>query len=157
HPGWLRVHGRVRRRTAVPRCQADRARRRDDRDPGAHSRPLAGTELRDLGGLPIWNTEEGSAVKGLGGKVVLVTGAARGIRRAIATRFVEEGAKVAIADIDGENAAKTASELGRGTVGIRVDVTDSSAIRAAVADAAAKLGPIDVLVNNAGWDKVEPF
>ena len=54
-------------------------------------------------------------MKGLANKVVFVTGAARGIGRAIATRFAEEGAKVAIADVDGENAAKTAGELGRGS------------------------------------------
>ena len=96
-------------------------------------------------------------MKGLAGKVVFVTGAARGIGRAIAARFAEEGAQVAIADVDGESAAKTASGLGRGAIGIRVDVTDFAEIRSGVALAAQRLGPIDVLVNNAGWDKVEPF
>ncbi|MET0153471.1 MAG: 3-oxoacyl-ACP reductase family protein [Candidatus Binatia bacterium] len=96
-------------------------------------------------------------MKGLADKVVLVTGAARGIGRALAARFAEEGSKVAIADIDAEGAAKTASEIGRGAVGVRLDVTDGAQIRAGVAQAVAKLGPIDVLVNNAGWDKVEPF
>src|SRR5262249_46017 len=96
-------------------------------------------------------------MKGLAEKVVLVTGAARGIGRAIATRFAEEGAKVAIADIDAEGAAKTASEIGRGAVGVVIDVTDSAKVRAGVAQAVERLGPIDVLVNNAGWDKIEPF
>jgi 2-hydroxycyclohexanecarboxyl-CoA dehydrogenase len=96
-------------------------------------------------------------LRGLANKVVFVTGAARGIGRAIASRFAEEGAKVAIADVDGDNAVKTASELGGGAIGIRVDVTDSAEIRAGVARVVERLGPIDVLVNNAGWDKVEPF
>ncbi len=96
-------------------------------------------------------------MRGLAGKVVLVTGAARGIGRAIATRFVEEGARVAIADIDGEGAAKTAREIGRGAVGVRIDVTDATQIRTAVAEVIESFGAIDVLVNNAGWDKVEPF
>jgi len=96
-------------------------------------------------------------LKGLANKVVFVTGAARGIGRAIVTRFAEEGAKVAIADVDGANAAKTAGELGRGMIGVRVDITDSAEIRAGVARVAERFGPIDVLVNNAGWDKVEPF
>ena len=96
-------------------------------------------------------------MKGLSNKVVMITGAARGIGFAIATRFVEEGAKVAVADIDGDGATKAASELGSGAIGVRVDVTDGSSIRAGVAAIAEKLGPIDVLVNNAGWDKVEPF
>ncbi len=65
-------------------------------------------------------------MKGLADKVVLVTGAARGIGRALAARFAEEGAKVAIADIDAEGAAKTASEIGRGAVGVRLDVTDGA-------------------------------
>jgi 2-hydroxycyclohexanecarboxyl-CoA dehydrogenase len=66
-------------------------------------------------------------------------------------------AKVAIADIDAEGAAKAAGEIGRGAVGVRLDVTDGAQVRAAVAQVAERLGPIDVLVNNAGWDKVEPF
>ena len=96
-------------------------------------------------------------MKGLNGKVVLVTGAARGIGRAIATRFAEEGAKIAIADIDGDGAVKAASEIGGGACGVRLDVTDMAQVRAGIAEAVEKLGPIDVLVNNAGWDKVEPF
>jgi 2-hydroxycyclohexanecarboxyl-CoA dehydrogenase len=96
-------------------------------------------------------------MKGLANKVVLVTGAARGIGRAIVTRFAEEGATVAIADIEEAGAAKTAREIGRGAVAVRIDVSDTVAIRAAVAAAVELIGPIDVLVNNAGWDKIEPF
>lgn len=96
-------------------------------------------------------------MRGLAGKVVLITGAARGIGRAIATRFAEEGARVAIADVDAEGAAATAGAIGRGAIGVGMDVTDGAQIRAAVAATVERLGPIDVLVNNAGWDKVEPF
>jgi 2-hydroxycyclohexanecarboxyl-CoA dehydrogenase len=96
-------------------------------------------------------------MRGLAGKVVLVTGAARGIGRAIATRLAQEGARVAIADVDAEGAAKTAREIGGGAIGVRIDVTDTAQIRTAVAEVSERLGAIDVLVNNAGWDKVEPF
>jgi 2-hydroxycyclohexanecarboxyl-CoA dehydrogenase len=99
---------------------------------------------------------EGS-MRGLEGKVAFVTGAARGIGRAIAKRLIEDGAKVAIADLDGEGAAKTAAELGGGAIGVRVDVTSTASIRDGVAETIAKLGRVDILVNNAGWDKIEPF
>ena len=96
-------------------------------------------------------------MRGLAGKVVFVTGGGRGIGRAICRRLAEEGAKVAVADLDEKNATSVAGEIGAGAVGIRVDVTDDASIRAAVAAANERLGTIDVLVNNAGWDKVEPF
>ena len=96
-------------------------------------------------------------MKGLAGKVALVTGAGRGIGKAIATRLAAEGAKVAVADIDPVTAAATAAEIGQGAIAVTMDVTDGASIRDAVAETAKRLGPIDVLVNNAGWDKIEPF
>jgi 2-hydroxycyclohexanecarboxyl-CoA dehydrogenase len=96
-------------------------------------------------------------MKGLSGKVGVITGAARGIGFAIAKRLAEEGATVAIADVDGDGAAQAAVRIGGAAMGVRVDVTDSESIRAGIALVAERLGPIDVLVNNAGWDKVEPF
>jgi 2-hydroxycyclohexanecarboxyl-CoA dehydrogenase len=96
-------------------------------------------------------------MKGLSGKVALVTGAGRGIGKAIATRLAAEGARVAIADVDAATAAATAEEIGHGAIAVKMDVTDTASVRSAVEEAAKRLGPIDVLVNNAGWDKVEPF
>jgi 2-hydroxycyclohexanecarboxyl-CoA dehydrogenase len=96
-------------------------------------------------------------VKGLQGKVALVTGAGRGIGKAIATRLAAEGVRVVIADVDGTTANATAEEIGRGAVAVKMDVTDPASVRDGVAEAVRAAGPIEILVNNAGWDKVEPF
>jgi 2-hydroxycyclohexanecarboxyl-CoA dehydrogenase len=94
-------------------------------------------------------------MRGLKDTVALVTGAGRGIGRAIAERLAEEGAKVAVLDVDEVTARATAEAVGG--VGIRTDVTDGASVRAAVAESESRLGPITILVNNAGWDKAEPF
>jgi 2-hydroxycyclohexanecarboxyl-CoA dehydrogenase len=101
-----------------------------------------------------------SGISRLNGKVAIVTGAAQGIGRAIATRLAEEGAKVAIADINEAIAATTAGEIraaGGHAVALKLDVSSLDSAMAAVAAAERELGPVDILVNNAGWDKVEPF
>ena len=101
-----------------------------------------------------------SGITRLNGKVAIITGAAEGIGRAIAMRLAEEGAKVAIADINDAVAAKTAEEIrpsGAQAVAVKFDVTSLDEATAAVAKVERELGPIDILVNNAGWDKVEPF
>ena len=94
-------------------------------------------------------------------RVVFVTGAGRGIGRAIAERLASEGARVAVTDIDPATAAATAEELGEryagSCIGLEVDVSSKASVVAGVAETERRLGPIDVLVNNAGWDKVEPF
>jgi NAD(P)-dependent dehydrogenase (short-subunit alcohol dehydrogenase family) len=84
----------------------------------------------------------------LDGKCAVVTGGARGIGRDVALRFAQHGARVAVLDVDSAGAAGTASEVGG--IAIACDVADSAAVERALADAAATLGKLDVLVNNAG-------
>ena len=96
-------------------------------------------------------------MRGLDGKVALVTGAAGGIGRAIALRLAEEGVGVAATDLD-ESAVREVARVAKGMVlAVRLDVTDEASIREAVEECERALGPLHVLVNNAGWDKVEPF
>jgi 2-hydroxycyclohexanecarboxyl-CoA dehydrogenase len=93
-------------------------------------------------------------------KVAIITGAAQGIGRAIAMRLAEEGAKVAIADINDTQAELTAGEIrtaGAQALAVKLDVTSLQSAAAAVASVEQQLGAIDILVNNAGWDIVEPF
>jgi 2-hydroxycyclohexanecarboxyl-CoA dehydrogenase len=100
---------------------------------------------------------------GLAGRVALVTGGAGGIGRAIAAALYAEGASVAVADLDGDAAVAYATALeqaGTGAgraVGLRIDVSNSSDVGAAIAVAERELGPVEVLVNNAGIDVIEPF
>lgn len=93
-------------------------------------------------------------------QVALVTGGSRGIGRAICLRLAEEGAKVAIADILEDEARKTADDIlavgGQAQV-VKTDVTQLDQVQACVRQVTDSWGPIDVLVNNAGWDKIEPF
>jgi 2-hydroxycyclohexanecarboxyl-CoA dehydrogenase len=93
----------------------------------------------------------------LDNKIAVVTGAAQGIGRAIATKLAAEGATVVVTDVNEAGAKETADGLGNGSVGMRLDVTDRAAVGAVVAQVKDQLGRIDVLVNNAGWDKAEPF
>jgi 3-oxoacyl-[acyl-carrier protein] reductase len=93
-------------------------------------------------------------VSGLGGRVAVVTGGARGIGAATARRLATEGADVAIVDLDGAQSVQTAkaieADTGRRAVGIGADVTDADQVTAAVDHVADELGPPGILVNNAG-------
>ncbi|MGB3303688.1 MAG: SDR family oxidoreductase [Gordonia sp. (in: high G+C Gram-positive bacteria)] len=91
------------------------------------------------------------------GSTIAITGAARGIGFAIATDLVARGAHVAIGDIDAEAAQRSATELGSGTRGYALDVTDDASFSTFLDQVAQDLGPIDVLVNNAGVMWVGPF
>jgi NADP-dependent 3-hydroxy acid dehydrogenase YdfG len=93
----------------------------------------------------------------LTGKVAAITGGARGIGRATAQAFVREGMKVAIGDLDPSAAEKTAQELGGGTVAFELNVTERPSFEAFVDAAEEALGPLDVLVNNAGIMQIGPF
>ncbi len=84
------------------------------------------------------------------GRVAIVTGAARGIGRAIAERLLADGYRVAIVDRDGPAANATAQALGERAQAITCDITDSAAVNAMVWHVQATWGRVDVLVNNAG-------
>ena len=99
-------------------------------------------------------------MRGLGGKVVIVTGGGGGIGTVACQRFAEEGAKVAVLDIDGDEAARTEAliaDLGGAAKAFVCDITKYAECQSAVAALEAVLGPTDVLVNNAGWDVFRPF
>ncbi len=90
----------------------------------------------------------------LAGKIALVTGAASGFGEGIAKKFAAEGAKVVLADRDGEGAARTAARIGGDAVGVRADVTVAADVKAMVEAAQSRFGGLDVLVNNAGMGHV---
>jgi D-sorbitol dehydrogenase (acceptor) len=93
----------------------------------------------------------------LSGQSALVTGAARGIGRAIAERYVREGARVMIGDIDEEAAIAAARDIGEGAMGIHLDVTRQDSIDAAIEGTVAAYGRLDILVNNAGVFDLAPI
>jgi len=93
----------------------------------------------------------------LTGKTALITGAARGIGRALAQAYIREGARVAIADIDVARAGQTARDLGDAAIAVRMDVTDQASIEAGVAATIGQLGHIDILINNAAIFTAAPL
>ncbi|HVY95417.1 MAG TPA: SDR family oxidoreductase [Solirubrobacterales bacterium] len=95
--------------------------------------------------------------RSLGGKVVAITGGARGIGKATAAALVRKGCRVAIGDLDLALAERTAEELGGGTVALPLDVTNRSSFAAFLDEAERQLGPLDAVVNNAGIMPVTPF
>lgn len=88
-------------------------------------------------------------------RVALVTGGASGIGKAAVLRLAAEGARVAVCDLNAEGAGETAAEAGG--VALPMDVTDVASVRAGVTQAVESLGPPDVLVNAAGWDRITRF
>jgi 2-hydroxycyclohexanecarboxyl-CoA dehydrogenase len=96
----------------------------------------------------------------LDNRIALVTGGGSGIGRAICERLAEDGARVVAADIDRSGAQQTVAAIQqRGGTGlaIEMDVADFERVTAAVAEVEKSLAPIDVLVNCAGWDRMQPF
>jgi NAD(P)-dependent dehydrogenase (short-subunit alcohol dehydrogenase family) len=93
----------------------------------------------------------------LDGKVVVITGGAQGIGATTAAALVRLGARVAIGDLDEARAAKTAGELGGDTIALRLDVTDTKGFSAFLDEVERRLGPIDVLINNAGVMLLAPI
>ncbi len=96
-------------------------------------------------------------VKSVGGKVVAITGGARGIGKATATALARRGARIAIGDLDLALAEQTANELGGGVVALELDVTDRSSFEGYLDATEKELGPLDVLINNAGIMPVGPL
>jgi NAD(P)-dependent dehydrogenase (short-subunit alcohol dehydrogenase family) len=92
-------------------------------------------------------------------KVAIITGAAGGIGRACAERFLKEGAKVVIADINGDNLAKTAGELGqsKNLHTVKADVTKRSDVEGLVVAAVETFGRLDIMLNNAGIARSQNF
>lgn len=89
--------------------------------------------------------------------VAIVTGAGQGIGRAIAEQLAAEGATVVVTDVHEPAAKATADTLGNGSIGIRTDVTARDSVAEMVRTVRERFERIDVLVNNAGWDKGAPF
>jgi 2-hydroxycyclohexanecarboxyl-CoA dehydrogenase len=90
-------------------------------------------------------------------KVIIVTGAGQGIGRGIAEKLAAEGATVVVTDVNEATAKETATALGGSAIGIQTDVTSPEAVDAMVAQVTGEFGRIDVLVNNAGWDRAGAF
>ena len=96
----------------------------------------------------------------LKGKTALVTGAGRGIGRAIALAVARDGAQVAVLDVVKENAEAVRREieaLGVKGLALVVDLRKRAEVERAIAELIAQWGQLDIVVNNAGWDRMQPF
>ena len=93
-------------------------------------------------------------------KAAIITGGAQGIGEAIARKLANEGAMVAILDIQHEKAQSLADNInsqGGSALAVATDITDSTNVRGAVKEVESRFGRVDILVNNVGWDRAEPF
>src|SRR5882762_10066229 len=93
----------------------------------------------------------------LTGRVALVTGAASGIGRAIADAYAKAGARVVVADIAADKASEAAAAMGHGAIALAMDVTDEAQVDAGFARVDRELGPVDILVSNAGVQIISPL
>ncbi|HEX3962444.1 MAG TPA: SDR family NAD(P)-dependent oxidoreductase [Trebonia sp.] len=93
-------------------------------------------------------------------RVTLVTGGAQGIGRGIAAALAAQGFRVAIADLNVEAATQTAkdlTEVGGTVIAVEMNITDTASVEAGVRRVEHELGPVEIVVNNAGWDDFMPF
>src|SRR5437773_10694774 len=127
---------RARRPPKALLLASDRARRSADT---IHAMPANGESGANAGGARRYD-----------GQVVVVTGGGSGLGEAMCRAFAREGASVAVVDLRGQAASKVADECAGGARAYECDVADADAVRATFAAVAADLGPLDVLVNNAG-------
>ena len=95
------------------------------------------------------------SVGGESAPIALVTGGARGIGRAIVDVLAADGCRVVVGDVADDDAERAAREVGG--LAVRLDVTDPASVHTAVGLIEQRLGMIEVLVNNAGWDEFQPF
>lgn len=93
----------------------------------------------------------------LDGQVAIVAGGAGGIGRAVARRFLNAGARVAVLDVCAESAAEAVRDLGEGAVALVADVADRAGVNAAVAGVVNKWGRLDIAVSSAGVARLQPF
>ncbi len=96
----------------------------------------------------------------LSGKVAIVTGPGQGIGKAIALTLAQRGADLALVDKNAETVQATKSELeklGRKVIAFQTDVTNFDQVKEMANDTISNFGKVDILVNNVGWDRIEPF
>jgi meso-butanediol dehydrogenase/(S,S)-butanediol dehydrogenase/diacetyl reductase len=101
-----------------------------------------------------------SAMRGLKGKSIIVTGGAQGLGEGIIRRLAEEGAKVVVADMNGEKAEAVAADLKKGgaeAIAVKVDVAERAQVKSMITATVKAFGALDVIFNNAGFNKPVPF
>lgn len=101
--------------------------------------------------------KESQLTRRIEGRVVAITGAARGIGLATAKALHRRGAKVAIGDIDGDAVVRAAAEIGPDVEAVPLDITDEQSFVDFLAETQKRFGPLDILVNNAGIMPIGPF